>query len=294
MNFVAGTVVFAIGDELNAFAVFCQLMKLNESPLQNVKLLSPRKGGYTAKGTPLINPLSETTTMTTTMTSSSSPRIQVDRYDNRRKYTHSHCSGGRISKNGQDGYGLRYVFTKSLPGCVVALLQFENLLQKHIPRLYEHLCTHGITIQSFASEWFMTLFSYVLPLTVTFRVFDLFLVDGSSSNWLGHFISCKKLSLFVTYNVNCFLIHLCSFVFTDHLLMLEDDAILMYLKQFPDSGIFLNPNDDEDGDSFIQHAMSFKVTNSHLHLICTNLLAKTMAHNTNDNLLQQHAYKTYK
>ncbi|ETO23315.1 hypothetical protein RFI_13865 [Reticulomyxa filosa] len=215
----------------------------------------------------------------------------LDRYDNRRKYTHSHCSGGRISKSGQRGYGLRYMFTKSLPGCVIALLQFENLLQKHMPRLYEHLCVNDINIQSFVSEWFMTLFSYVLPLIVTFRVFDLFLVDGFKVYFFFFFfffLTKIFLDLFA-----CFLLLRRHYIELDwpsyhvqkvyHLMALEDDAILMYLKQFPDSGIFLNPDDEEDGDTFIEHALSFKMTNSELHLICTDLLAKTMAHNADNN-----------
>ncbi|ETO18633.1 hypothetical protein RFI_18628 [Reticulomyxa filosa] len=186
--------------------------------------------------------------------------LKQDVDENGSKFVQSHCSGGRISKTGQRGYGFRYMFTETLPGSTVALRQFDKLLQKHIPELFQHFSNNQIHVPSFACEWFITLFSYVLPLTVVFRVFDLFLVDGF-----------KVLSFFFKNNI---MYNICLNI--AHLMQLEADDILMYLKQFPDSGIFLNSTDEEDGDSFIEHAMSFKITNSELHNICADLLANVV------------------
>jgi len=225
MNFVVGAIVFAVGDEMDAFGVFCEMMKGKE-------LLK-------------CDPLDQN--------NPHSSNLDLN-HSNPQNLIHSHCSGGRVSKTQRKGYGLRSMYSKSLPGCVVALEQFEHLLQVHFPKLYHHLCAHDITLASFTSEWFMTLFSYVLPLTITLRVFDLFLVDGFKAL---HRVGLAILS--------------CA---QNHLMMLESDDILMYLKQFPDSGIFLNSLDEEDGDTFIQHAMSFKVTNFELHQFCTHLVVE--------------------
>ena len=64
----------------------------------------------------------------------------------------------------------------------------------------------------------------------------------------------------------------------NELLTLSLDAMLMYLKAFPDTHLFVSLSDEMEGDSFIEEALSFKVTNSALHQCATDLLAKTMVH----------------
>ncbi|ETO03208.1 hypothetical protein RFI_34202, partial [Reticulomyxa filosa] len=160
MNFVAGTIVFAVGDELDSFGVFCELMKW-----------SPFKHNVST------GDICSYCNGDDDNADADEKESAKEKVDYAATY-YSHSSGGRVSKTGQKGYGLRYMFSKALPACVIALTQFEILLQQHIPTLFDHLRLHEIDISSFASEWFITLFSYVLPLAVTFRVFDLFLIDG--------------------------------------------------------------------------------------------------------------------
>lgn len=219
MNFIAGTIILVIGDELDAFSIFFQLMKRNIPELHH----------------------------------ENASTININN-NIKRSNDHRYCGGGRSSKTQQCGYGLRDMFTDRLPGCSIALLEFEHLFQIHLPILYNHMKCEDIIIQSFASEWFMTLYAYVLPLSVTFRVYDLFLVDG----WkLLHRIGLAILSRA-----------------QNTLLTSAADEMILYLKQFPDSGIFISSDDEEEGDSFIEHAFSFKITNYELHNFAVDLLNK--------------------
>jgi len=226
MNFIAGTVIFAVDDELDAFSIFYQLMKRDDS-----------KPNCEKPSVANIN------------------NINV----NNNQFCNSYCAGGRLSKKQQYGYGLRDMFTHCLPGCLVALLEFEQLIQKHLPILYEHMKNEDVTISSFASEWFLTLYGYVLPLSLTLRVYDIFLVDG----WkILHRVGLAILSRA-----------------QNTLLTLAIDDMTLYLKQFPDSGIFISPEDEEDGDAFIEHAFSFKITNYDLHKYANDLLQQATTDN---------------
>jgi len=220
MNFIAGTIVLAVEDELDAFAIFCQLMQRAHSI-----------------------PISDNMSVADTENSD---------HNNKRLNNYSYCAGGHLSKTHRCGYGLRDMFTQCLPGYTIALLEFEQLFQKHLPILYCHMKNEGLMISSFASEWFITLYAYVLPLSITYRIYDLFLIDG----WkILHRIGLAILSLA-----------------ENTLLTSTLDDIIMYLKQFPDSGIFISREDEDEGDTFIEHAFSFKITNYGLHTRAVSLL----------------------
>lgn len=227
MNFIAGIVIFAVDDELDAFSIFYQLMKRDNSMSNCEK-----------------NSISS---------------IMNTNINNNQLHINNYCAGGRLSKKQQCGYGLRDMFTPSLPGCLVSLLEFEQLVQKHLPVLYEHMKNEDVTISSFASEWFLTMYSYVLPLSLTLRIYDIFLVDG----WkILHRVGLAILSRA-----------------QNTLLTLAIDDITLYLKQFPDSGIFISQEDEEGGDTFIEHVFSFKITNYDLHQYANDLLQKATTDN---------------
>jgi len=227
MNFIAGTVIFAVDDELDAFSIFYQLMKRDNSISNSEK-------------SSIVN------TINTNI-------------NNNPLETNSYRAGGRLSKKHRYGYGLRDMFTQSLPGCLVALLEFEQLVQKHLPTLYEHMKNEDMIIPSFASEWFLTLYGYVLPLSLVLRIYDIFLIDG----WkILHRVGLAILSRA-----------------QNTLLLSTLEDMTMYLKQFPDSGIFLSQEEEEEGDNFIEHAFSFKITNDDLRKYATDLLQQSIAHN---------------
>jgi hypothetical protein len=102
-------------------------------------------------------------------------------------------------------YELAGCFTAGLPTLQLCLAQWESLLQQYFPKLaahmvwslYFHLClqscflyrvwflfwfraqrANDVHATMYATEWYLTLFSYRLPLSVVARIWDLFLVDG--------------------------------------------------------------------------------------------------------------------
>ncbi|OAD80788.1 hypothetical protein PHYBLDRAFT_98138, partial [Phycomyces blakesleeanus NRRL 1555(-)] len=77
-------------------------------------------------------------------------------------------------------YGLRGHFTPQMETLHERLYQFDQLLLQTLPQVHKHLETHGIKPTMYASQWFMTLFSYRCPFELVFRVFDLVFVEGSS------------------------------------------------------------------------------------------------------------------
>ncbi|KZT41485.1 RabGAP/TBC [Sistotremastrum suecicum HHB10207 ss-3] len=75
-------------------------------------------------------------------------------------------------------YGLRGHFLPEMPGLQLRLFQFDRLLEEMLPVLHVHFLRQGVKSSMFASQWFLTLFSYRFPLEVVFRIFDNCLATG--------------------------------------------------------------------------------------------------------------------
>lgn len=75
-------------------------------------------------------------------------------------------------------YQLRELFIQDMPGLHLHLYQFERLLEDLEPALYCHLNRRGVVPKLYATQWFLTLFAYRLPLQLVMRVFDLILCEG--------------------------------------------------------------------------------------------------------------------
>jgi len=75
-------------------------------------------------------------------------------------------------------YHLREMFIQDMPGLHLHLYQFERLLEDLEPPLYCHLHRKGVAPQLYATQWFLTLFAYRLPLQLVLRVYDLILSEG--------------------------------------------------------------------------------------------------------------------
>ena len=75
-------------------------------------------------------------------------------------------------------YQLRELFIHDMPGLHLHLYQFERLLEDLEPALYVHLNRRTVTPRLYATQWFLTLFAYRLPLQLVMRVFDLILCEG--------------------------------------------------------------------------------------------------------------------
>ena len=93
-------------------------------------------------------------------------------------------------------YKMDKMFGGTLPLLSECISTFKDLLQKFLPKIYNHLVStkilpllffssyfpykqksFDISLDSFCSGWFCTLFSFKFPLEIVFRVWDIFLVE---------------------------------------------------------------------------------------------------------------------
>jgi hypothetical protein len=75
-------------------------------------------------------------------------------------------------------FSIRTLFTPDMSGLHVALFQLSVLIHKFIPRLYKHFDKLQVTATMYACQWFLTLFSYSVPLQLVFRIYDLMFAEG--------------------------------------------------------------------------------------------------------------------
>ncbi|KAH9100429.1 hypothetical protein LEN26_015872 [Aphanomyces euteiches] len=122
--------------------------------------------------------------------------------------------------------------------CIFAL---HKLMQRHLPALYAHLRRIGIHEGYFATQWFITLFTRILPDDATFAmVWDHFLVDGF-----------KMLYRIALVLLECM---------QQDLLEMEDmEQATMYFSRNPKAHLLHGKQ-----DNLIEHARRFKITRSML------------------------------
>ncbi|TPP57226.1 Ecotropic viral integration site, partial [Fasciola gigantica] len=75
-------------------------------------------------------------------------------------------------------YRLREMYKPSMVELGVCMYQLERLLAEHLPDLYTHFVTHSFAPSLYASAWFLTLFSTILPIPMATRVMDMYIVEG--------------------------------------------------------------------------------------------------------------------
>lgn len=75
-----------------------------------------------------------------------------------------------------DSYNLRSHFMADMPG--LRLFQFDRLVEEILPLLHTHFTRKGVKSSMYASQWFMTLFSYRFPLSLVYRVLDIVFAEG--------------------------------------------------------------------------------------------------------------------
>jgi len=80
-----------------------------------------------------------------------------------------------------ESYNLRTLFTPKMPGLMLLIYQFNAIFQTYIPALYFHFYRYNLSPMMYASQWFLTLFSYSFNVDLVFRIVDLILVEGPIS-----------------------------------------------------------------------------------------------------------------
>ena len=77
-----------------------------------------------------------------------------------------------------DKFMMHGLYAVGLPLLQQYFYQFDQLLFNVAPKLHEHLEVNGIGPSLYATQWFMTVFSYNMPFELVLRIWDIFLFEG--------------------------------------------------------------------------------------------------------------------
>lgn len=77
-----------------------------------------------------------------------------------------------------EGYHFRYVFAPGVPLVPLRVSQFSGLVQRNLPHLWRHLREDGHSLEIFAHQCVLTLFSYSLGPDLLAHVYDVFFLLG--------------------------------------------------------------------------------------------------------------------
>ncbi|KAL9271324.1 Ecotropic viral integration site 5 protein-like protein [Drosera capensis] len=70
------------------------------------------------------------------------------------------------------------LYLAGLPLVQQYLFQFDQLVREYLPKLGEHFSEEMINPSMYASQWFITVFSYSFPFHLALRIWDVFLNEG--------------------------------------------------------------------------------------------------------------------
>eukprot|EP00262_Sarcandra_glabra_P019537 TRINITY_DN7389_c0_g1_i2.p1 TRINITY_DN7389_c0_g1~~TRINITY_DN7389_c0_g1_i2.p1 ORF type:complete len:372 (-),score=56.22 TRINITY_DN7389_c0_g1_i2:91-1206(-) len=124
------------------------------------------------------------------------------------------------------------LYLVGLPLVQQYLFQFEQLVKEHLPKLGEHFYQEMINPSMYASQWFITVFSYSFPFPLALRIWDVFLHEGVK----------------IVFQVGLALMRYCH----DNLVRLPFEKLVHALRNFPEDA--MNP------DTLLPVAYSIKVS----------------------------------
>lgn len=75
-------------------------------------------------------------------------------------------------------YRMREIYKPTMAELGLCIYQLECLVQELLPELHVHFQTQNFYTSMYSSSWFLTLFTSNLPLSLAYRVMDLFLSEG--------------------------------------------------------------------------------------------------------------------
>ncbi|KAI6651616.1 Ecotropic viral integration site 5 isoform X2 [Oopsacas minuta] len=73
---------------------------------------------------------------------------------------------------------IRDMYKPSMSLLSICNHQLDKLIEETHPHVYYHLKHQGFSCSLYASTWFLTLFSTMLPLDTVFRIMDIYLIEG--------------------------------------------------------------------------------------------------------------------
>ncbi|XP_072981434.1 uncharacterized protein [Typha angustifolia] len=124
------------------------------------------------------------------------------------------------------------LYLVGLPLVQQYLFQLEQLVKEYLPKLGQHFSQEMINPSMYASQWFITVFSYSFPFPLALRIWDVFLYEGVK----------------VVFQVGLALLKFCH----DDLIKLPFEKLIHALRNFPEDAT--NP------DTLLPLAFTFKVS----------------------------------
>ncbi|XP_038700629.1 EVI5-like protein [Tripterygium wilfordii] len=124
------------------------------------------------------------------------------------------------------------LYLVGLPLVQQYLFQFDQLMKEHLPKLGEHFTQQMINPSMYASQWFITVFSYSFPFHLALRIWDVFLYEGVK----------------IVFKVGLALLKYCL----DDLTSLPFEKLIHALRNFPEDAM--------DPDKLLPMAYSIKVS----------------------------------
>ena len=73
---------------------------------------------------------------------------------------------------------IRDMYKPSMSLLSICNYQLDKLIEESHPHVYYHLKHQGFSCSLYASTWFLTLFSTMIPLHTIFRIMDVYLIEG--------------------------------------------------------------------------------------------------------------------
>lgn len=124
------------------------------------------------------------------------------------------------------------LYLSGLPLVQQYLFQFDHLVKEYLPKLGEHFTQEMINPSMYASQWFITVFSYSFPFHLALRIWDVFLCEGVK----------------VVFRVGLALLKSCQ----DELVKLPFEKLIHALRNFPEEVM--------DPDTLLPLAYSIKIS----------------------------------
>ncbi|CAN6448707.1 unnamed protein product [Victoria cruziana] len=124
------------------------------------------------------------------------------------------------------------LYLAGLPLVQQYLFQFDQLVKEQLPRLGEHFSREAINPSMYASQWFITVFTYSFPFSLALRIWDVFLQEGVK----------------IIFRVGLALLKYCH----DNLVKLPFEKLVHALRNFPEDAL--------DPDTLLPMAYSIKVS----------------------------------
>lgn len=77
-----------------------------------------------------------------------------------------------------DRFNIHGLFSPGFPLLKEYFFQLRGLQKQLYPKLYNHFQEQSVVEEFYATQWFITLFLYSLPLELVLRIWDVFLFEG--------------------------------------------------------------------------------------------------------------------